>query len=182
MLEEEGLLASEGNHRSRVATMSSDELETVYAERLLLGSLSTYLTVSEMDRHDLQHLEQLFLDLKDATERNDFPSWHDADHAFHAAHNSRASEPMRRELERLRVRSDYFATLWARDRPYRHPSSLEDHRLILEACRHDDPTAASHAAANHLARVALSVMSHIAPTKEPATIRTALSMVLQPPR
>jgi DNA-binding GntR family transcriptional regulator len=180
MLEEEGLLASEGNRRSRVATMSSDQLETVYAERLLLGFLGTYLTVSKMDRDDVDNLDQLFRGLKDAADRNDFALWHAADHAFHAAHTSQAPTPLREELERLRVRSDYFATLWVRNRPFRQPSSTQDHRLILEACRDKDPAGAARAAANHLARVALSVMSDIEPAKEPATIRTALSMVLQP--
>src|SRR5882757_8133251 len=53
MLQEEGFLTGESNQRLRVVEWSPDELEGVFAERILLTVLSTRLTVPSLSDEDL---------------------------------------------------------------------------------------------------------------------------------
>lgn len=180
MLEEEGLVVFEGNRRPRVAIMSADDMEAVYAQRILLTALGTYLTVPGLTDADLQDMHAHYVELIDAAECDDLRRWRIADRAFHAAHTVHASAPLREEMLRLRTKSEYFQTIWAQNCPHKHPSSREDHRRILESCQAGDAVTAAQATATHLGRVALSIMTHIAPTREPATIRAALALSIPP--
>jgi len=49
---------------------------------------------------------------------------------------------------------------------------------ILTACRERNVPGATHGIARHQARIAITVMTHAVPEREPATIRAALQLVL----
>jgi DNA-binding FadR family transcriptional regulator len=55
------------------------------------------------------------------------------------------------------------------------PASRE---RILAACAERDLPGARNGIARHLARIAITVMTHAVPEREPATIRAALQLVL----
>src|SRR5205809_3577442 len=57
MLQHEGLVEAEPNHRIRVADLSIPDLEQLYATRITLEALAIRLTVPVLQRDDLQMLE-----------------------------------------------------------------------------------------------------------------------------
>jgi DNA-binding GntR family transcriptional regulator len=176
LLQEEGLLVSEGNRRPHVAPITPDELEGIYAQRILLYALTTMLTVPMLSGDEIEHMQSLCSEMNLAAEQDDVRRWQTADRAFHETHTMHVSEPLRAELLRLRTRYEYFLTIWFRGQPHQNLSARTDHDLILQHCRAGDSVAAAHAASIHLARISLIVLSEVAPEREQNTIRMALSI------
>ncbi len=178
MLQEEGLVSAENNRRARVASFRLDDLEAISAQRILVSALATSLTVGRMDAGGLAELERRFADMAEAVRADDADAWRRANLAFHDAHTARAPMLLLQDLRRLGERNGLYRAIWLRDTPHLDVQSEAEHRVILQACRDGDVVAARHAVARHTARIAIAVMAIAIPEREPATIRTALNMVL----
>jgi DNA-binding GntR family transcriptional regulator len=178
MLQEEGLIKAESNRRARVATFHLDDLEAIAAQRILLSALATYITVPHLTDADLAEMEQAIAAMAEATERGDVAAWRKADAAFHATHYGRAPARLHQEVVRLAERNDLYRSVWLRDAPHGDPQTVVEHERILAACAERDPLGARNGIARHLARIAITVMTHAVPEREPATIRAALQLVL----
>lgn len=176
MLQEEGFLRGESNQRLRVVEWSADELETVFAERILLTVLCTRLTVPTLTDADIAHMEQLLRSMQAARDDADHDAWRLADVAFHHVHMQGASTTLRADLARLYERASMFRAIWLRNRDQTLSFSMDDHPDILQACRTRDPELGGIAAARHLTRVALTLMTELAPDHEPAIVRQALRL------
>lgn len=178
MLQEEGLVQAEPNLRARVANFQLDDLEAISGQRILLSSLATYLTVPHMDGQTLETMADLLERMRRATAGNDRERWRVANIAFHERHFSRAPELLLQDMRRLQERSALYRSIWLRDEPHLDAQSDTEHELILKACRKGDALEAMHGIARHNARVAITVMTHAIPEREPTTIRTALQFAL----
>lgn len=177
MLQEEGLIEAARNQRSRVAAFHLDDLEAISAQRITLGALATYLTVSDLDDRALGRLESAYARMVAAAGSGSSARWRAADRDFHSVHYQLAPSLLRRDLERLEERSSLYRAVWSRDKPHRDRQSQVEHAAILEACRARKPLLAMREVAVHRARIGISVMSASVPTHDPVTIRTALSFV-----
>jgi DNA-binding GntR family transcriptional regulator len=178
MLQEEGLIQAESNRRARVATFHLDDLEAIAAQRILLSALATYITVPHLTDADLAEMKQTIAAMADATERSDVAGWRKADAAFHAIHYSRAPARLHQEVVRLAERNDLYRSVWLRDAPQRDPQTVLEHDRILTACGERNLPEARNGIARHQARIAITVMTHAVPEREPATVRAALQLVL----
>jgi DNA-binding GntR family transcriptional regulator len=178
MLQEEGLIKAETNRRARVATFHLDDLEAIAAQRILLSALATYITVPHLTDEDLAAMEHAIATMADATERGDVAGWRAADAAFHATHYSKAPARLHQEVVRLAGRNDLYRSVWLRDAPQSDPQTVVEHERILTACAERKLPAARDGIARHQARIAITVMTHAVPEREPATIRAALQLVL----
>jgi DNA-binding GntR family transcriptional regulator len=178
MLQEEGLILAESNRRARVATFQLEDLEAISAERILLSSLATYITVPHLDSDDIARMEHAQRAMSAAAQRGDVAGWRAADAAFHAAHYSRAPKRLHQEVVRLAERNDLYRSVWLRDAPHSDPQTVLEHDRILAASRERDVLEATHGIARHQARIAITVMTHAVPEREPATVRAALQLVL----
>jgi len=178
MLQEEGLIQAENNRRARVATFHLDDLEAVSAQRILLSSLATYITVPHLDNADLIALNRAHQAMAEATEADNIASWRAADAAFHAVHYGKAPQRLHHEVIRLAERNDLYRSVWQRDTPHRDPQTVVEHDRILAACEQRNVLDAVHGIARHQARIAIMVLTHAVPEREPAIIRAALQLVL----
>jgi hypothetical protein len=79
---------------------------------------------------------------------------------------------------RLAERNDLYQSVWLRDTPHRDAQSAVEHERILQACRQHSVLDAVHGIARHQARIAITVLTHAVPEREPAIIRAALQLVL----
>ena len=118
------------------------------------------------------------LDVSQATEHGDVAAWRAANAAFHAAHYSKAPARLHQEVVRLAERNDLYRSVWLRDTPHRDLQTVVEHERILAACADRILTEARNGIARHQARIAITVMTHAVPEREPATIRAALQLVL----
>jgi DNA-binding GntR family transcriptional regulator len=177
MLQEEGFVAIESNQRARVATWSSDELEALFAQRILLTALCTSLTVPRLTDIDVKRMGQLLVDLERAEADNDHDAWRDADVEFHHIHMMLAPPALLADVKRLYDRALMFRYMWLGQRRTAISPSADDHPGLLEACTRRDQSHAANTAAQHLARVALTLVTQVDPSRDPATIREALRLV-----
>lgn len=180
MLQEEGFLRGELNQRLRVVEWSGEELEAVFAERILLTVVCTRVTVAKLTDDDITTMQSLIDDMDAARAVQDHHAWRTADIAFHGMHLKGASATMRADLARLYERAAMFRAMWLRNRDQTLSFSMDDHPLILDACRRRDVDAGGLAAARHLTRVALTLLAELAPEWEPAAIRHALRLAGNP--
>jgi DNA-binding GntR family transcriptional regulator len=178
MLQEEGLILAESNRRARVATFQLEDLEAIAAQRILLSSLATFITVPHLDSDDLARMKGACEAMGTAAERDDVAGWRQADAAFHAAHYSRAPKRLHSEVVRLAERNDLYRSVWLRDAPHGDPQTVVEHDRIIAACKDRNVLEATHGIARHQARIAITVMTHAVPEREPVTIRSALQLVL----
>lgn len=178
MLQEEGLIHAENNRRARVATFHLDDLEAISAQRILLSSLATYITVPHLDEEDYAAMATSCAAMAAATEADDVAGWRAADAAFHAVHYSRAPQRLHHEVIRLAERNDLYRSVWLRDTPHRDSQTAVEHERILQACRQRNVLEAVHGIARHQARIAITVLTHSVPEREPAIIRAALQLAL----
>ena len=176
MLQEEGFVRGENNQRSRVAEWSVDELETVFAERILLTVLCTRLTIPGLGDADIRRMEELIDIMVVAFDTNDSDAWRRADVEFHRKHMQGASTTLLADVARLYERASMFRAIWLSNQGQSLADSMTDHPAILEACRARDPELGGIAAARHLTRVALTLMTQLAPGREPSTVRQALRL------
>lgn len=178
MLQEEGLIVAESNRRARVASFDLDDLEAIAAQRIMISSLATCITVPHLADEDLVAMEDAIKAMTSAADLGDVAIWRKADAAFHAAHYGKAPARLHSEVIRLAERNDVYRSVWLRDAPHRDPQTPVEHGRILTACRERNVLGATHGIARHQARIAITVMTHAVPEREPATIRAALQLVL----
>jgi DNA-binding FadR family transcriptional regulator len=67
--------------------------------------------------------------------------------------------------------------MWLGQRQTAISPHADDHPDLLEACTRRDQAHAANTAAQHLARVALTLITQVDPSRDPATIREALRLV-----
>ncbi len=177
LLEEEGLIKAESNHRARVAEFRFDDLEAISAERILMGAVATSVSVPRLLDSEIEDMRNDMTQMDGARDR-DAEAWKRANAHFHRLHMSHAPVLLLQDFERLSDRNALYRSVWTRDAPHSDPQSVTEHEAILSACERRDGVAAAQAMARHQARIAIAVMAGVVPEQEPATIRSALTMVL----
>ncbi len=177
LLEEEGLIYAESNHRARVAEFRFDDLEAISAQRIMMSAVATAVSVPQLTDTDIKDLRR-DLELMEKARDRDAQAWKLANARFHNTHMSHAPLLLRQDLERLSDRNALYRSVWARDSPHSDPQSVVEHVALAQACEQRDGVVAAHAMARHQARIAIAVLAGVVPEQEPATIRAALNMVL----
>ncbi len=178
MLQEEGIVTATQNHRVRVREVNLDDIEAISAQRILLSSLATYLTVASPSWNSMLAMEAAHERLAKASSEGDAEGWHQWDLAFHAAHQELAPRSILDDLERLGQRDELYKTIWMRTDRHTDTQTVEEHYAIHAASEAGDAGEAMRAVARHRARIGLSVMARVVPEREPATIRASLQIVL----
>jgi DNA-binding GntR family transcriptional regulator len=83
MLQEEGLVHGEPNHRIRVTGFDSSDLEFVYSTRILLESFAVALTAGSLATASIQSAERALRGMRTAIAQEDFAGWRSAHRDFH---------------------------------------------------------------------------------------------------
>lgn len=178
MLQEEGLVTSEPNQRSRVAGLDPMELDFDYASRILLGALALSMTADHFTTTHKREARQLLEQMRTSARRKDVDGWIDAHTAYHHVFEDAAPEPLRRQLQLLADRSVRYIRLRQIGDPV-HWSEAGDveHPAILRAVVGGDRDAAVSALADHLAGTALRVLANSAPDYAPTAVPRAVDLV-----
>ncbi len=179
LLEREGLVESEVNHRVRVAPFSVSDLEQLYAMRIQLEALGTRLTVPRLGREDLARLEEILARMEEFAEAEDYEGWEVPHHAFHAALVAHAGNRLEAMIFQLYDHAERYRRAFMLETSRAWDKSMAEHREIFEVCREGDPAAASERLARHYSVTALSLSAAMAPEHEPLAVRTALRMVMR---
>ncbi len=177
MLQEEGLVLAEHNHRVRVADIDIGELESFYASRIMLESLAIALSIPRLTQDDFDKLASALDQMDAASERRDMQSWDEGNRQFHAVLSSYTEGQLRETIKRSIDASERYRRIKLQNLSRSWEVAEVEHQAIFEACRKGNRDAAVDLLARHLARTALTVIALADPEYEPTAVRTALRLV-----
>lgn len=178
MLQEEGLVETEPNQRTRVAGLDPAELDHVYASRVLLETLALSMTLATFGAAQRREGERLLTAMRRASRLGDFPGWFTDHAAFHRLITAGAQESLRRQLGALADRTVRYIRIYQLSEPATWQDAGDvEHARILEAITADDGPGALAELAHHLSRTALRVLTDCKPDYQPVAVPHAVDLV-----
>jgi len=178
MLQAEGLVEVNFQHRIRVVPITPEEIDSVYAMWLLMACLGISLTVPRLDADDLARIRAALEAMNGSQPAGDWAHRHIEFHKLlimHAGdHIVTAYENCRTNSERARK------SFMGQQQPYSWLASEEEHSALVDAYAARDQDRAIQIMSRQLSRIALTVMGNIDPTYEPTAIRQAMKLVARP--
>jgi DNA-binding GntR family transcriptional regulator len=180
LLQTEGLLDSEPKRRVRVAPITTEDFEDLYAMRIVLDSLAVRLTVPQLSDAELAAIRLGYLEATAAAAQGDAAGYREPHRQFHFGLFAHAGPRLERQVEDLWDHAERYRGLHAQvggDVADLVRLGQRDHAAILEAAEARDAPAAGRRMAEHLARTALMTLVQIDHRHEPARVRAALEHV-----
>jgi DNA-binding GntR family transcriptional regulator len=181
MLQREGLIEGESNKRMRVAGLSLDGLEDLYAMRILLEGLAIRLSVPLLSKEALAMLKNLLNEMEKFARLEDYESWEIPHRKFHTGLVQCAGERQRREIVRLSEHAERYRRAYTTEAPRAWAKGVKEHKLILDACIERDSVLAAERLARHYSSVVLGLLGMLAPEHEPVAVRTAMRLLTSTP-
>jgi DNA-binding GntR family transcriptional regulator len=175
MLQEEGLVEIEPNQRTRVAGLDPQELDDIYASRILLETLALSMT---MGNFGAASRKRLLTVMQRAAKTGDFAAWFAAHADYHRLITSAASEALQRQLQVFADRTIRYIRIYQLSDPNSWQAAGDvEHVGILEALIAGDEQGALTGMAHHLARTALRVLTDCAPDFVPVAVPHAVALI-----
>jgi DNA-binding GntR family transcriptional regulator len=177
MLQEEGLVESEPNRRSRVASFNAAEMDAIYGTRLLLEALAMRLTLPALPPESVERAGRLLDELEQLGSPAAGEAWHRAHHEFHQTFMAGAPGPLYDQIVSHAQRSERYMYQEAHTPALVHARRAAEHRQIHQHVQDRAFDEAVIANARHLARTPMLILAEMAADTEPASIRGALNMI-----
>jgi len=179
MLQEEGLISAEPNYRCRVLGFDPEELELLYASRIMNEGVSVAITVENMSDVDIEKLSATFDAMQRDVEREDLDQWILDHRAFHQMLYSGANPRLQRRMNVDCQRSQrYVYNSIQSGRVNIFDRAAIEHGEIMRACKNRQPALAAELLTRHLSRAAIDILKALAPHWDPVTLRTAAGFML----
>jgi DNA-binding GntR family transcriptional regulator len=180
VLQTEGLLRSERGRRVRVAPLTTDDFEDLYAMRIVLDSLAVRLTVPLLTADELAEIRMAYLEATAAASRGDVSGYREPHRRFHFGLFAHAGARLEQEVDDLWDHAERYRLLQvqhAGDLAHLVQLGEREHAAILEAAETHDAALAARRMGEHLSRTALMTLVQIDHRYEPVRIRAALEHV-----
>ncbi len=177
MLQEEGLILAEYNHRVRVADLDIGELEAFYANRIMQEALGIALTIPRLTQAEIDELARTLEQMHQASERRDTDVFEEGNLRFHSLLSAHAGERMQAHIIRAIDASERYRRIKLETVARAWEVAEAEHTAIFVACRERNVDAAVEHLTRHLARTALTLIAQVDPTYEPVAVRTALRLL-----
>ena len=178
MLQEEGLVEIEPNQRTRVAGLDPQELDDVYASRILMETLALSMTIDNFGAAGRRDAKRLLTAMRRAARTGDFDAWFAAHADYHRLITAGAGESLQRQLRALADRTIRYIRIYQLSDPQSWQAAGDvEHARILEALVAGDEQGALTGMAHHLARTALRVLTDCAPDYVPVAVPHAVALI-----
>jgi DNA-binding GntR family transcriptional regulator len=169
LLEREGLVESEVNHRSRVAPFSTGDLEQLYAMRIVVEGLAVSYSATRFSETELTHLDECLHEMGEA--EAEIERWEDAHRRFHLGLIAPAGRRIVRQTGQAIDHSERYRRIYISQT---RSLGAGEHTEIFEACVNREGARAAALLARHLSRTALTTFMTAAPDHEPTLVRAAV--------
>jgi DNA-binding GntR family transcriptional regulator len=175
MLQDEGLVEARTNLRPRVAPIYPEQVDSLYAQRILLEVLGVTVTLPTLSPADRERSDVL---AEEAIRPQDDREAHMMAHyEFHRLLVSELPNPLMTSCDRLFSQTERFRRFYSEHTASHGDIAAAEHRRLARACRERDVTSAVTVLAEHYTRTALQVLAVLAPGYEPRAVRGALALV-----
>jgi len=178
MLQEEGLVEIEPNQRTRVAGLDPQELDDVYASRILLETLALSMTIGHFGAASRKEAKRLLAAMRRAAKEGDFAAWFGAHTGYHRLVTAAAGETLQRQLRVFADRTTRYIRIYQLSDPDSWQTAGDvEHAGILQALITGDERGALTGMAHHLARTALRVLSDCGGDYQPVAVPHAVALI-----
>ncbi|MEU9349143.1 GntR family transcriptional regulator [Streptomyces sp. NPDC048278] len=177
MLQEEGLITADINHRGRVTGLDVADLDCLYAARISLEAMGVRVTAGHLTRQEVQEASAHLHDMDRAEAGADVAAWHEAHRAFHRVLVSRCTPTVLRTITSYSERSERYLRALQDRHPGVFPQRRQEHYDLFAAVMAGVPERAAGLIAGHLARTARRVIGDLAPGREAPAVGQATVMV-----
>jgi DNA-binding GntR family transcriptional regulator len=178
MLQEEGLVEIEPNQRTRVAGLDPQELDDIYASRILLETLALSMTIGHFDAKARKEAKRLLTAMRRAAKAGDFDAWFAAHTEYHRICTAAAGEAMQRQLRAFADRTTRYIRIYQLSEPNSWQAAGDvEHAQILDSLIAGNEREALTGMAHHLERTALRVLADCAPDFVPLAVPHALALI-----
>jgi DNA-binding GntR family transcriptional regulator len=182
MLQEEGLVEIEPNQRTRIAGLDPQELDDVYASRILLETLALSMTMGSFGGASRKQARVLLTAMRRAAKTGDFNAWFGAHADYHRLITAGAGDALQRQLQAFADRTIRYIRIYQLSDPDSWQAAGDtEHVQILEALIAGDEPGALAGMAHHLERTALRVLIDCAPGYVPVAVPHAVALVERVP-
>lgn len=161
LLEQEGFVVTTPRKGTFIIELDRQDIEEIFSLRSVLEGLAVKLAMPHLNAAELEALESLVNDMREAAEARDMPRLVETDLAFHqrivclAGHNRLLQDWLRMSTQ-LRL---FFAI---KDQLYENPRDVaESHQPVLDALHARDVDAAQRALTEHIVDAGRLVLSHL---------------------
>lgn len=175
MLQDEGLVEAQPNLRPRVAPINPEDVDSLYAQRILIEVLGVTLTVPRLSGSEVAEIARLCEEtIRTRDDRDD--AHRQVHHDFHRHLVTGLPQPLLATSQRLFSQTERYRRFHSDHTERSGTVSAAEHRRLAEACVKRDATDAAAALAEHYTRTSLHVLAMLAPDYEPRAVRAALAL------
>jgi DNA-binding GntR family transcriptional regulator len=161
-----------------VAGLDPEELDDIYASRILLETLGLSLTLESFTREQQRKAKQAFTAMRKAAKTGDLAGWFDWHAHFHRLLTAGAGAVLQKQLSLFGDRTVRYIRIYQLSEPQSWQAAGDvEHAAILEALIAHDHEAALSGLAHHLARTAERVLRDCAPDYRMKAVQHALDLV-----
>lgn len=179
-LQKEGLVEAEPNRKARVAGFNAAELDAVYAARICMESVAVSMTARLRSTELLAELDDLLVGMEAVTGVGTIDEFQPLHRRYHRLLVSGAPDAFLAAIHVQQDRAERYWRLLNSTESVPHARRDREHREIAAAVRAQDQDAAAAAIARHLARSALTLITHMAPEQDVPATRAALRLHADP--
>ncbi len=161
LLEQEGFVTTTPRKGTFIVELERQDIEEIYSLRSALEGLAVKMALPHLDATEMDALESLVNDMREAAEARDMPRLVEADLAFHqrivvlSGHNRLMQDWLRMSTQ-LRL---FFAV---KDQLYENPRDIaETHQPLLDALRARDVDAAQRVITEHIVEAGQLVLTRL---------------------
>jgi GntR family transcriptional regulator, rspAB operon transcriptional repressor len=170
MLQREGLLIGEPNRRFVVAPFSLEDIEQIYAMRLVLEDAAVRVSVPRMSPEDIAELQGHVARMEFFAGQDDYDRWEVPHQAFHTGLIAHAGERFRTTLSVLLDHGERYRRYYMVNQPVLGARAAQEHKAIFGAVEACDAEASARNLAVHLSGTAYGVMDMVRPGYVPAIL------------
>jgi DNA-binding GntR family transcriptional regulator len=174
LLEREGLVVSRHNRRVQVADFSMEDLEELYASRLVLEPLALTVRVPSLTGRERDEMAAALEEMRQSAEQRDYDRFTAPHERYHSVLYSNTDGRLLRQIKQLSDHASRYRRVYMTQTPSSWDVVIGHDLRILQAVSRGDAVAAGAELARHLAATALSMMALMDPMHDPRLLRAAL--------
>lgn len=175
MLESEGLVAGRANYRFQVAEFSVQDLEEIYASRLVLETLALSWRLPQLTVAELDQMDAALVDMRAAATVRDYARFTTPHDRFHSFLITDVGPRLGLYIGRLNDHAQRYRRVYTTQTPMAWDVVVGQDGRMLDAIRAGDFVAASDELALHLGATALATISLLDPLHDSRLLRAALA-------
>ncbi len=176
MLQREGLIESETNFRATVTPLSIEEVEHLYAMRIVNECMALSVSIPQLSPSELDELDALVVRLN-RMQVLEIAEWETCHQRFHGLLFAHVSDRTRSELAHWAEHTERYRRVYIQGGATGWALGATEHAQIALACRNSDAAAGTRILAQHLARAGLTLVAIMDPSHKPDLLRAALNQV-----